>query len=149
MCLNCENCPYYKDELGGQYCDKVGGKNLLYGYCEDAYIELIIDKNHSKQKRRNKRECDQKYRNHLKFLAENIQGYPSPAIYTDEIWIKGQGYVKNPKPYYKRCYRGNRKGNRYAFCKKHANRCVRNYKGEIHYKGNQFKKIFDYWWTVD
>ena len=50
--LNCENCPYYKDELGGQYCDKVGGKNLLYGYCEDAYIELIIDKNHSKQDRK-------------------------------------------------------------------------------------------------
>lgn len=32
--------------------------------------------------------------------------------------------------------------------KKYANKVVRRYKGEI-YKGDGYKKCFDYWWTVD
>lgn len=147
--MSCRGCPYYDYGLDEQYCDKVGGKNLLFGYCEDVYTDIAKHINRSKQKRRNKRERDWKYKNHIKFLTENIQGYPFPAIYTDEVWIRGQGYVENPKPYYKRCYRGNHKGNRYSSYKKYANRCVRRYKGEIYNKGNQYRKIFDYWWTVD
>lgn len=147
--LECKSCPYYDYGLGGQYCEKVGGKTLLYGYCEDAYIQPIIIKNYSKQKRRNKRERDQKHKNHLKFLAENVRYYLSPVIYTDEIYVKGEGWVGNPKPYYKRCYRDNHKGGRYKYYKKYSNRCVRGYKGEIHSKGNQYRKIFDYWYTVD
>ena len=147
--LKCNTCPYFDYGLGGQYCDKVGGKNLLYGYCTYVYEKIPNQVNNSKQKRRNKRERDQKHINHLIFLAENIQYYPSPVIYTDEIWISRQGYIENPKPYYKRYYQGNHKGNRYSFYKKYANRCVRRYKGEIHNKGNQYRKIFDYWWTVD
>ncbi len=149
--LECRERPYYDYGLGGQYCDKVGGRNLLFNYCEDIYPETARQKNHcrQKQKRRNKRKRNQKYRNHLKFLAENISGYPPPVVYTNEVWIKGQGYVDNPKPYYKRLYRNNHKGGSYKFYKKHSNRCVRRYKGEIHSKGNQYKKIFDYWWTVN
>ena len=131
------------------WCDKVGGKTYWAYKCSDAYPEIRPTINYSKQKRRNKRERDQKHKNHLKFLAENIQYYPSPVIYNNEIWIRGQGYVENPKPYYKRCYRGNHKGNRYSLYKKYANRCIRRYKGEIHNKGNQYRKIFDYWWNVD
>ena len=104
--LECKNCPYYDYGIGGQYCDKTGGKTVLYGYCTDVYEKNVTQKNRSKQKRRNKRERDQRHKNHLKFLAENTSGYLSPVIYTDEIWIKGQGYVENPKPYYKRLYRG-------------------------------------------
>lgn len=145
--LECRKCPYYDYGLGGQYCDKVDGRNLLFSYCKDIYTETVRQKNHSRQKQkgRNKREHNQKYKNHLKFLAENISGYPVPAVYTDKIWIKGQGYVENPKPYYKKLYRDNHKGGRYKFYKNHSNRCVRRYKGEIHSKGNQYKKIFDYW----
>ena len=147
--LECKNCPYYNYALGGQWCDKVGGYVYRFGYCNDIYGVEIKHKNQCKQKRRNKRERDQKHKNHLKFLAENIQYYPCPVIYTDEIWIEGQGWVENLKSYYKRCYRGNHKGNRYSLYKKYANRRVRRYKGEIHNKGNQYRKIFDYWWTVD
>lgn len=147
--MECNTCPYFDYGLGGQYCDKVGGKTLIFGYCTYVYEKISKQINYSKQKRRNKRERDQKHKNHLKFLAENIQYYLSPVIYTDEIWISRQGYIENPKPYYKRYYRGNHKGNRYSFYKKYANRCVRKYKGEIHNKGNQYRKIFDYWWTVD
>lgn len=69
-------------------------------------------------------------------------------IYYNEIWVKGFGYIDNPKPYYKRLYRGSHRGNRYQFCKKYANQIVRKYKGEIH-NGESYKKCFDYWWTVN
>lgn len=131
------------------WCDKVGGKVYWAGRCEDAYTESIVSQNRSKQKRRNKRERDQKHKNHLKFLAENVPYYPSPEIYRSEIYAMGRKYVEDLKPYYKRCYRGNHKGSRYKFYKKYSNRCVRRYKGEIHSKGNQHQKIMDYWWIVD
>lgn len=70
--MECRKCPYYDYGLGGQYCDKVGGKTLLYGYCEDAYIQPIILENNYKQKRRNKRERDLIYKNHVKYLAKHI-----------------------------------------------------------------------------
>ena len=108
-----------------------------YGYpCEDAFLEIAKTKKHSKQKRRNKRERDQKHKNHLKFLAGNISGYPSPVIYTDEIWIKGQGYIENPKPYYKRLYRGRGRRSNSNYHKKMSNRKIRRYKGELPKKGN-------------
>lgn len=72
--LECIECPYYDYGLSGQYCDKVGGKTLLYGYCTYVYEKNATHKNNSKQKRRNKRERDQKHKNHLKFLAENVTG---------------------------------------------------------------------------
>lgn len=147
--LEWKNCSYYDYGIGGQWCDKVGGYNYKFGYCSDVYSDEVTQQNHSKQKRRNKRERDQKHKNHLKFLAENSQYYPSPVIFIDEIYVKGEGRINNPKPYYKRCYRGNHKGSRYKFYKKYSNRYVRRYKGEIHSKGNQHRKIFDYWWTVD
>lgn len=129
------------------WCDKVGGKICLMGRCDDAYSDIPKSKNHFKQKRKNKRERDWKHKNYMKFLVENAQY--CPVIYIDEIYVKEQGFVENTKPYYKRLYRANHKGSRYSFYKKYANRCVRRYKGEIHKNGNQFRKIFDYWWAVD
>ena len=132
------------------WCEKTGGKMFVFGRCSDAYDDILIPPiNHSKQKKRNKRERDLKHKQRLKLLAENVQCYPCPVIYTDEIWIKGLGWVKNPKPYYKRLYRDNHKGGRYKYYKKYANRQIRRYKGELHSKGNQYRKIFDYWWTVN
>ena len=145
----CKNCPYYS--LEKQYCDKSGGEILMFGYCEDVNFKKYKNyKNqHLKQKKINKIEKDQKYKNHLKNLAKNIQYYPHPVIFTKEIYIKGKGWIENLKPYYKRNYRDNHRCGRYKYYKKYANRCVRKYQGEIHNKGNQYKKIFDYWWTVD
>lgn len=146
--LECIECPYYDYGLSGQYCDKVGGKTLLYGYCEDVYEKNAIHKNRSKQKRRNKRERDQKHKNHLKFLAENVTGYPSPVIYTDEIWIKGQGYIENPKPYYKRLYRGRGRRSNSNYHKKMSNRKIRRYTGKLPKKGNLTHKLYDFWWEL-
>lgn len=133
------------------YCQKydmaVGHLKAYGNPCEEVFQELIQQKNHNKQKRRNKRERDQKHKNHLKFLAENRSGYPCPAIYTDEIWVKGQ-YVENPKPYYKRLYRGKGRHSNSNYHKKMSNRKIRRYKGELPKKGNLSHRLYDFWWQM-
>ena len=126
------------------WCDKVGGKVYCFGHCDDAYSTEIKQKNFSKQKRRNKRERNQKHKEHLKYLAENVSGYPSPVIYTDEIWIKGYGYTKNPKPYYKRVYRNHGTS---KFLKRQSNKKIRRYKKGLH-DGRHCYKLFDFWWEL-
>lgn len=146
--MGCRKCPYYDCGLSDQYCDKIGGKTLLFGYCENAYSDIRKQINHSKQKRRNKRERDQKYKNHLKYLAKNVSGYPLPVMYADKIWIKGQGYIKNQKPYYKRCYRGRGKHSASHYHKKMSNKKIRRYEGELTRKGNIGYKLYDFWWKI-
>lgn len=143
--LECSKCPYYDYSLGGQLCDKVGGYNYIFGYCNDVYDIATRHKNHLKQRRKNKRERDQKYKNHLKQLAENTSGYPEPVIYTDEICIKGRGYIKNPKPYYKRQYRGRGRRSGTSLHKKLSNRKIRRYKGSLPVKDNAAHKLYDFW----
>lgn len=86
--LECKNCSYYDFGLGGQWCDKVGGYKYRFGYCSDICNKEIIHKNCSRQRRRNKRERAQKHKNHIKFLAENVQCYLAPVIYMDEYMLK-------------------------------------------------------------
>lgn len=91
----------------------------------------------------NKHERYLKHQNHLKYLYETVCGYYiSPVRYTDEIWIKGVGYVKNPKPYYQRLYRGKRS----KYLKQQSNRKIRRYKGELHKGYQHIHKIYDFWW---
>ena len=130
-----------KDAEQFLWCDKVGGKVYCFGHCTDAYSDITKYENHSKKKRRNKRERDLKYKNHLKYLAENTSGYPSPVMYTDEIWVKGYGYIKNPKPYYKRLYRGKRS----KYLKRQSSKKIRRYKGELH-NGWYCHRLYDFWW---
>ena len=108
-----KDCPYgyedfekYKTYIDEEdienciWCDKVGEKVYSFGHCNDWYEQDKEKyKNHSKKKRINKRERYLKHQNHLKYLYETVGGYyPTPARYVDEIWIKGVGYIKNPKP---------------------------------------------------
>ena len=125
------------------WCDKVGGKVYCFGHCADAYSDIPKRENRSKKKRKNKRERDLKYKNHLKYLAKNTSGHPSSAMYMDEIWVKGYGYVENPKPYYKRLYRGNRS----KYLKRLSNKKIRRYKGELR-NGRYCYKVFDFWYEL-
>lgn len=157
--LECRNCPYGKDEFNRRmsfygyelrpeeipyevekhlWCEKTGGKISWTGVCEEPPLQY---KQHSQRKRkRNKRERDLLYQNHLKLLAENYHG----CYYCDKIYIKGKGFVENPKPYYKRFYR-----RRVSKClKKVSNRKIRRYEGEIS-NGNCCHKIYDFWWELD
>ena len=151
--MSCRDCPYNKkeDEAEVNYrCDKIGGITEWYGQCEES-ADIIPSRNVSKRRKRNKRERDLKYKRHLKLLARNFKKYGSPVIYNDEIYVWRKGYyIKYPKPYYKRYYRGSnhRATSRYKLYKKISNRKVRRYRRELH-NGSQYKKVFDYWWSVD
>lgn len=68
-------------------------------------------------------------------------------MYKDKIWIKGQGYIENPKPYYKRLYRGRGKGMSY-YNKKMSNKKIQRYKGELPKKGNPGHRLYDFWWEL-
>lgn len=136
-----------ENELGQfLWCDKVGGKIYSFGHCEDAYIEPSQEENYRKRKRRTKRERGLKYKSHLKFLAKNIKKYPSPAMYVDEVFVGGYGYIENLKPYYKRLYIDSR-GHKSSFYKKISNHKIRRYKGELQY-GCSYKKVYDYKWNI-
>ena len=150
--MKCRDCTYgrepfekyepYIDEEDIEdciWCDKVGGRVYSFGHCSDWY-EQDEEKcnNRSRKKRRNKYERDLKHRNHLKHLYEIVGSYcPSPVRYTDEIWVKGVGYVENSKPYYQRLYRGKRSG----YLKRQSNRVIRRYKGELHKGYHTFIKF--------
>ena len=125
------------------WCDKIGGKVYCFGHCEDAFDipDVINQRNSSKKKRINKRERDLKHKEHLKRLNKISKGYPSPVYYTDKIYVRGYGYIENPKPYYKRLYRGKRS----KYLKKQSNRKIRRYKGKLH-NGWQCHKLYDFWW---
>lgn len=163
----CENCPQLDRQINWKwfeeydyteediietiqscYCDKLDGLRIRWhnpNGCED-YPEPSNRKKsqHNRKKRLSKRERDIKYKNHIKQLSK-LQWYPSPCIYMDEIWIRGIGYVENPKPYYKRLYRGKRS----KYLKKLSHKKVRRYTGDLPRKGNQSNKLFDFWWTYD
>lgn len=90
-------------------------------------------------------------------MSEICKGYPTPAIPLDKygnyvpdeewfVWFPND--KRNDISYYQRIYRGNHNGNRYQFYKKYGNKVVRKCREEIN-DGGHYKKIFDYWWTVD
>ena len=136
------------------WCEKTGGKVWWYGQCSDAHSSIVMS-NKVNKKRNNvnfikhnskmskKRERDWKHRNHAKKISENSTGWPCGYYYKDEIYVRGYGYVKNPKPYYKRIYRGQRS----KWIKKMCNRSVRRYKGKIP-NGGSYKKIDEFWWEM-
>lgn len=153
--MRCRDCPYgiesfekhesYIDEEDIEncvWCEKVGGKVYSFGHCSDWYEQDEENKNYSKKKRINKRDRYLKHLDHLKYLEKVSCGYPKPVTYENEVWIKGVGYIKNPKTYYKRWYRGKRSG----YLKRQSNKAIRRYKGELHKGYQHIHKIYDFWW---
>ena len=82
--MECRECPYIEDLIWFEenvWCDKVGGKVYLFGYCADAYITLNnlnkinsnvkYNKHYRKQKRRNKRNRDLKYKKSYQIFSKN------------------------------------------------------------------------------
>ena len=124
-----------KKFLGGAL---TGAGLTLIGTC---IAKAVGKKNSSKKKRRSKRERDLRHKAHLKRLEKISRGYPSPVYYTDEIYVRGRGYIENQKPYYKRLYRGKRS----KHLKKQSHKKIRRYNGELH-NGWQCHKLYDFWW---
>jgi hypothetical protein len=148
------------------WCEKIGGKCGWYGFCDEAFEEDIKHKYNNKKPKKNKWQRQDKHLRRLIYLNV-IANYPPPVMYIDEKWDnKLRCYISVDRPYYKRLYRNNHKGGRHKFYKKYANRVVRNYAFGIYDEfddnlitydrthgqlknGGSYKKVFDYWWTVD
>lgn len=130
------------------WCDKLGGKVFWFGRCSDAYSEPLIQTRHvtQKKKRRNKRERDLKHKKHLERMWKARGNYWSPPVlYVDYLW-RNHKMIDVNKPYYKKLT-PNHGGKYQRFYKKISNKKVRRYKDEIS-KGSNYKKVFDYWWTI-
>lgn len=129
--MRCECCPYY--EPGYYWCDKVGGKNILFGYCSEIYeIDTKQNRQYSKKKRTTKYERNQNYLNYLKQLSKKTSSYFPSVIYMDGL------------NYYKRYYRGRRS----KYLKKISNRKIRRHKCELPKHGSQFHRIYDFWYEL-
>jgi hypothetical protein len=150
--MTCLDCPYselkerheydnFQDDHA--YCEKVGGKHYACGWCSECEQSA----NERKQNRAIKKQTDKRYRrekynNKLKRLYDNCKWYPNPV--TKQCY---ENFNEIELPYYKRLYKGNHKTSPYRFYKKHSNRLVRKNQDVPNYSG--YKKVFDYWWTVD
>lgn len=142
---------YHEDVISQCWCEKTGYKLYATGLCEELAFNKFDKKGVSiqyiKPKQSNKHDRDKKYKRHLKFLAENISYYPSPAF---PVAANGN-YVDNSEShlfaYYKRRYQSNGKKSSANFFKKESNRKIRRYKGKIP-NGRWCHKLFDFWWEI-
>lgn len=155
--MTCADCPYIKSEFDARkayfekydkakesgscdmpmiakscYCDKVGGKLGLWGYCMDAEsydhhideCEYMIYESSDRVRRRKRRAAVHKYKQRLKFYAKNVTGCPRPSVPVDAT---GRYVDSNDEAvYYKRIYKSGHTG-QYRSYKKSANRRVRRY----------------------
>ena len=101
-----------------------------------------IAKMPSKQSRGSRRKASEKPVWHNKDLTWIIHncGYNPAVGYIDWDWVDGiwqpvGKYIKYPK-----------NSNAQQYWKRHSNKIVRK-KNEI-FRGNQYRKCFDYWWTL-
>lgn len=119
-------------------CDKVGEEFWMIGYCGDAFVQKDARKGFGRRKtgreyrRKMHRENIQKCRNRDNW----VWGVHVAGHWDGDEYILGS-YIKRPK----------RSSNK-VFFKRVSNKKVRRSK-EILPKGNGYRRLFDYWWTID
>lgn len=170
--MNCMDCPYVmgkekinvsvfgnrdslKDpglmdgHISKEYFDeKMGGMPCLNEEYHDAYQKKLEIRRHSGKKRLSTRERDRKYRKHLQKLAVLSEiDCPKNHMYSGALYMDETADGPLKKSYYRRYWRGCH-NNRFKYWLKVSNRKIRRYKGDVH-GGGFYRKIFDYWWTVD
>ena len=142
--MGCEFCPYAileESDRNAVWCEKTNSVPYLTGGCEDCYLERKSDRKTSQRKVRiNRYEKRLKYQSDLKRVHEISRGYPQSVMYKAFVRV-GQTYEENPKPYYKRLYRGQRS----SYIKRRVSKKVRGYNGELH-NGNMYRRVYDFWW---
>lgn len=153
VCFACDECGIQEQiehrmqvacELGKnlQYdhcsCDKVGDEFWVGGYCEDAFSEKPSRRSNGKHKTgrayRRKMRCKtiQKYRNGDSW----IWGPHLCGQWEGDKFVLGS-YVKYPQ-----------NSSNKAFFKRVSNKKVRQSK-DVPFKGNGYRRILGYRWTID
>lgn len=153
----CDECPLGKDNVQSRYerlykygdwqpeycgCDKIGEEHFwIGGFCEDAlkYPRPIKKVGKRKTGRAYRRAMSRHKKNRL--LKILTYGYHPEAGYVDWDWVNGTfqqvgNYIKYPKH-----------SHRQVYWKTHSNRVVRRYPGCLP-KGNSYRKLFEYMYTI-
>lgn len=121
-------------------CDKVDAEFFAGGYCEDAFIKEPAKRN------RGSRKTGRAYRR--KMRRKNIQKYCNRD---DHGWKHGphiHGHWDNKGEFVLDAYvEYPRSSANKVFFKRVSNKKVRHSK-YILPKGNGYRKLFDYWWTI-
>lgn len=129
------------------FCEKTG-MPYLDGGCSDAYQEEPEGRRHQGKQRMAARERNRKYQKHLRKLASisgRMQG--KSAMYGRAVLVDREAEGAGKNLFYRKCWRGCHH-NRFRYWRRVSNRKVRRYRGDVH-NGGSYRKIFDYWWTVD
>lgn len=118
------------------------------GGCSDAYQGEPEGRRYSGKKRLVAKERNRKHQRHLRKLAsisERMQG--KNTMYGGAVLVDRETGTMGKGPFYRRYWRGTH-NNRFRYWRRVSNRKVRRYRGDVH-NGGAYRKIFDYWWTVD
>lgn len=119
-------------------CDKIDAEFFAGGYCEDAFVKRFPAKSEGKRKtgreyrRKMHRKNIQKCRNRDNW----VWGVHVAGRWDGDEYVLGS-YIKRPKS----------SANK-VFFKRVSNKKVRRSK-EILPKGNGYRRLFDYRWTID
>lgn len=132
-----ENLQY--DHCG---CDKVGDEFFMSGYCEDAFVEKPVGRKQGKRRTGSAHRREQRVKKRDR-LMKIINGccYNPARGYVEWDFVDGRyqpvgNHIKYPK-----------NSNAQRFYKNQSNRKVRRYKGSLP-KGNAYRKLYEYWWTL-
>lgn len=154
----CTKCPYNNDLFQDEYswCDKVGGKHYIHGWCTDCVFQKEPFIKKRRKKRLNKYFRNKKYKNRLRKLCNDVdtydKSYANSLYYPVSMKLrdydrKTRSYTQIEKPYPKIYTRGNHGSAMSVHYKSQSNRIIRRYKGEIP-KGNWCHKMYDFWWNM-
>lgn len=118
-------------------CDKVDAEFFAGGYCEDAFVEKAPKRN------KGKRKTGRAYRR--KMHRKTIKKYRD-----GNHWMYGsylRGHWEGDEFVFGSCVKHPQRSAR-TFFKRVSNKMVRRSK-DLPPKGAGYRKVFDYWWTID
>ena len=122
-------------------CNKVQAEFFAGGCCEDAYVDKPRGKKKGKRKTgaQYRRAMAVKHRDDLMRLINNCSYIPWAGYvdwdWRDGVWEQVGKYIKYPK-----------NSNAQRYWKRHSNKIVRKRKEA--FRGNQYRKCFDYRWML-
>ncbi len=131
----------YEPQLEYCGCDKIQTEFFIGGCCEDAYVDKPRKKKNGKRKTgmEYRRDMAVKKRDNLLKIINSTRYNPNVGYVdwdlVDGVWQQTGKYIKYPK-----------NSNAQRYWKRHSNKIVRHSKDT--YKGNQYRKCFDYWWIL-
>ena len=80
-----------------------------------------------------RRQATAKHKRKLVSYDRNLKWYPSPVYYNGR--------------YYKRCYRSSHANSDACYVRRHCNKQVRRFTGDVGHHGF-YRKMADYWWLL-